>query len=1487
MDLASSALEMVTSTAQKGTDAMVTITSTVKDGAKSIKKLPTTIDGALKEGASTIVQMPSNLQESVSNFLPKMEEASSRSGPRIPKPGDELFDAAEEFHEERSVEECFENQKRGNDGKWRPPRAAKGDPAPYSDRSHSSGFDTLNALPIQPGWEWYDSAWKLDPFHQLNCGSDGWLYATDFHSLRRNLIEGNTVGGGSDKELDTSVFQVRWRRWVRRRERGRLIMEDVDRGSIRSRNSSLSSRGSPSYRNSIEKQERRNRQFQGENLPTGRTGGDNRDDRRPGGLAQEVEEKNIVCEGWLRFPLKGARSQSTWAQTRALLIRTSDFGVGTLVLGEDQGCNGSFLVEMKRCIEGGSDECKDGIEGLHVTSKPKLSDNTWKTMSDMQRRSCFGVGSRRPGKEAHAFRALSEADAQRWILALESLEAEDKRPGNLLIEVRSLKGLPLDKPQLSGGVYATLRVTTGTGPVNKSTSVASIRTDTAEASGEDCSWTREKLIFKDVHNDNTEVTAVVAYAGLLTNLGVFDRAIGQVQFRLKDFNKRDELDDQDGASKWYLRGGQVESYGRRDAKPQGRLGAPSASTLQVAHPMEAIVDSELMMKVTWIKPDEEHIMEHHMSLTSSASQRRVETDTALQSYLDFADEQKKDGPGRKHQKGLRFYVPGFRRSAPSMPRPSSGKDRRSLLHGAGPSNESTPEVTIGGKHLAVAAASGLMYDGHLGTYREIRPDDSMPSADPLLQGLSEVLEQTQLKRAPTGEYQLRVHVIEARGLVGRDLNGLCDPKVVVKCFGQQGSTQAKTKQTSPVWDENLFIGAKDVDDARLEREVVEISVLDVDMFGEELVGSYSLDASFLYHHNAQHRIHRKWLVLTAPHDARAGGFFSEEGKEGAQGYLKVSIALIGPGEEGIALGETPEEMKAAESKESKLNQLALWEEKRVKLRSFFRSSSSSMTRGATRLPGVVADEEDLLPRDAAILRAPTALIRRKMVFLRVGVHRGVGLPDLDVNLFGKIKGGLVDAKVRIEFAGNTAETAVIKSNNPNWEQEFWMPVLVPCAGQQVRVTLLDDDNLVDDEEIGQIIINFEDILNDRAAKIGWHHVYGLGEIAYRQLHASINPLKIGDGVFDPISKIAHQRSRSHLRQYNRAYSSEWKGKILLGLNVLDPTVTQGPAKTTGGIFQLTRDHKTQPILPERVLQRRLEPLADEDHMGIETQGYELRGIVLEGCNIGMPAEVCVIELVIEEHAYHSSPPVERAGIMTWLNDESVHGANPFAIADDLHHDLTVAAPLPPGELRKANNRPLDLPPASRRARLPTAFVYVKNKNSGERTCFTTIRCEDLLARGLGFAPTWLNLVPTSPQPIQPGTPPPAILISIGLGTEPMTSDRDRYPWPPVPMPVRTHLAAFELRAYLYQARQLPARADSGLLDPYVVMSIAGIRAKNSKGHSRSEIARGTKDPLWYEKLYQTERLSDACRALLRLTFDVSHMCVQVRDTQLASVVTAH
>ena len=67
------------------------------------------------------------------------------------------------------------------------------------------------------------------------------------------------------------------------------------------------------------------------------------------------------------------------------------------------------------------------------------------------------------------------------------------------------------------------------------------------------------------------------------------------------------------------------------------------------------------------------------------------------------------------------------------------------------------------------------------------------------------------QKAPTGEYQLRVHVIEARGLVGRDADGTCDPVVKVEAFGQTRRTQVKDGDIAPVFDETLFIIEKDVD----------------------------------------------------------------------------------------------------------------------------------------------------------------------------------------------------------------------------------------------------------------------------------------------------------------------------------------------------------------------------------------------------------------------------------------------------------------------------------------------------------------------------------------------------------------------------------------------------------------------------------------------------------------------------------------------------
>lgn len=179
------------------------------------------------------------------------------------------------------------------------------------------------------------------------------------------------------------------------------------------------------------------------------------------------------------------------------------------------------------------------------------------------------------------------------------------------------------------------------------------------------------------------------------------------------------------------------------------------------------------------------------------------------------------------------------------------------------------------------------------------------------------------------------------------------------------------------------------------------------------------------------------------------------------------------------------------------------------------------------------------------------------------------------------------------------------------------------------------------------------------------------------------------------------------------------------------------------------------------------------------------------------------QIGIEDHTWSSKLPTVRQNMATWLLDEEKAEIDPFAIADDLHNDLNAEVKMPPGTLRKVNEaRALELPVVSQKTHssLPTVYLYLLDKQTNERTHFMHFKMEDIVARGLGFAPTWVGLHPTSPTPIKPGEPPPSLLISIGLGCEPATEDFHSFPWPPVPMPMRSTLSAYELRVHLYQAR---------------------------------------------------------------------------------------
>ncbi|CAN0451521.1 unnamed protein product, partial [Hapterophycus canaliculatus] len=54
----------------------------------------------------------------------------------------------------------------------------------------------------------------------------------------------------------------------------------------------------------------------------------------------------------------------------------------------------------------------------------------------------------------------------------------------------------------------------------------------------------------------------------------------------------------------------------------------------------------------------------------------------------------------------------------------------------------------------------------------------------------------------------------------------------------------------------------------------------------DLIGSYSFDAANVYFHK-DHEIHRQWVALVDDENPRDSG---------TQGYLQLSIAIVGPGD---------------------------------------------------------------------------------------------------------------------------------------------------------------------------------------------------------------------------------------------------------------------------------------------------------------------------------------------------------------------------------------------------------------------------------------------------------------------------------------------------------------------------------------------------------------------------------------------------------------
>ena len=131
-------------------------------------------------------------------------------------------------------------------------------------------------------------------------------------------------------------------------------------------------------------------------------------------------------------------------------------------------------------------------------------------------------------------------------------------------------------------------------------------------------------------------------------------------------------------------------------------------------------------------------------------------------------------------------------------------------------------------------------------------------------------------------FQIRVKIFQARQLGG----GNIDPVCRVRLIGRVKQTKIQKGSNHPQFNEVFFFNIN-ISEAELIEEVIEFEVLNSRTLRSDMrIGAFKMDMALIYS-ETKHSINRKWLLLSNDGDRMTG----------AKGYLKVSVNILGPGDE--------------------------------------------------------------------------------------------------------------------------------------------------------------------------------------------------------------------------------------------------------------------------------------------------------------------------------------------------------------------------------------------------------------------------------------------------------------------------------------------------------------------------------------------------------------------------------------------------------------